>query len=276
LAGPDYLTYLGDFFNCICTGVLFGSFIAVSKGVGITKATLRDARRVWVLIALLMIATGVYETFGGFLLFFLVIIYVLILRFIFAAIVENLAQLGSQLAIVRSMDVQSTVSPVHIKIKMFKKFQLTMIIFLAVDVIFQLWATIFLRSTPWVEVAINHTIYVLTVGIVYLTFRMRPFVPYVYRVIGHEEAENLELIRERGLTRDRSRELPLMLDVGTSLWRPGRPYPSLSPDANFTGLGADASPIFLVKNPSAKSGGVMVARTVYDFSMKSYQDPEPP
>jgi len=270
--GPDYLIYLASIFNCACIGTLFGCLIAVSRGLGILRGSLRtiEGRKVWVQVVMLILATGVYDLFGGFLLFFLVIMYVVILRFIFASIVENLGQLSSQLAIVRSLEINANSSPVALKIRMYKKFQLTMIIFLAVDVIFQLWATIFLRQTPWVEVAISQTIFVLTVSSVYLTFRMRPFVPFVYRVLGHEEDENMEQNRVGGRfgRPSRSRELPLMLDVGTSLWRPGRPLPSLSPDANFSGLDAEASPIYLVVPPSQKSGATMVARAVYDFPVK--------
>lgn len=263
----EYLTYLVQVANCISTGVLFGCLVCISKGYGITKGSLRDARRVWVLVVLLMIATGVYESFGGFLLFFLVITYILVLRFVFAAIVENLSMLASQLALLRSVELRMAQFPVQLKMRMFKKFQLTMIVFLAVHVIFQLWATIFLRSTPWVEAAMDQTIYLLTVSAVYLTFRMRPFVPFVYRVLGREEAEHHS---------PRRSELPLMLEVGTSLWRPGRPCPSLSPDANFAGLSAESFPIYLVKCPSSKSGGTMIAEPVRLYPSKSLGEMESP
>jgi len=61
-----------------------------------------------------MVSYWVYKYFHGFVLFFLVIMYVFVLRYIFAAIVENSQALLAQLQLIRRVDIDATSTPVGV------------------------------------------------------------------------------------------------------------------------------------------------------------------
>jgi hypothetical protein len=143
-----------------------------------------EFKRLAAMVFLLMLSKAIYSWINGFVLFFLVIMYVLMLRFIFASIVENTTLLSNQIGVLRtvpSLNVSKT--PVWVKQKMYKRFQIAMVVFISVDVIFHLWATIFLSATPWVEDTMEHFISALLVISVGYTFAMRPFNPFFFRVV---------------------------------------------------------------------------------------------
>ena len=53
-------------------------------------------------------------------------------------------------------------SPAEEKLDMLKKFQTVVVIYICVDVIFHLWAQIFLIRVPWVEDMVEQMILMLT------------------------------------------------------------------------------------------------------------------
>jgi len=223
---------------------------------------------------------------NGFVLFFLVIMYVLMLRYIFSSIVENTTHLSNQIAILRTVPTLNiTKTPVWQKQKMYKRFQVAMVLFISVDVIFHLWATIFLSATPWVEDAMEHFISALMVLCVGYTFAMRPFNPFFFRVVRDQsvntwnpvetydtdESQIGSTTQSRTLWNKRkssflitgplsdANDEPQILRPYT--WHPGMPVPKM-PSAShpeswfswFLGLDTNESgPGIIVENPASDS-----------------------
>src|SRR4051812_31593456 len=143
--------------------VLFTCLVLLSIGWAITRPALTDweRRRLTALLLLLVFSYALYTAMHGFFLFFLVILYVVTLRFMFAAITANNGMLLNQLHLLRRLDNDTSRAPVSQKLQLFKRLQISLVVYISAAVIFNLWATIFLRNTPWVEDAIEFVLQVL-------------------------------------------------------------------------------------------------------------------
>jgi hypothetical protein len=284
---PSNWAWSNYIFAVLDLGAFFGSLLVIAKGWMITRGrfTKFEIRRVTAMIFLLMLSKAIYTWFNGFVLFFLVIMYVLMLRYIFASIVDNTTVLSNQIGVLRSIPTLNvTNTPVWLKQQMYKRFQVAMVVFISVDVIFHLWATIFLSSTPWVEDTMDHLISALLVISVGYTFAMRPFNPFFFRVVRGDQAalawesvpsESVSVSSSRGPSRlwglrdlSKSRKSPLLMSPGTQsdepeetmfgsyMWRPGMPIPKMPNPADpeswfswFLGLdSSDSGPGIIIEN----------------------------
>jgi uncharacterized membrane protein YgcG len=174
------------------TAVFFGCMLLISKGWMITRGpfTKTEKQRVFGLLLLLILSDIFFGIFGGFFLFFLVIMYVIILRLVFSSIVEVTQALTTQLHLVRQIERETEHTPVFVKLRMFKRFQVAIVVYMSVDLIFHLWAAIFLASTPWVEDAMDHILAAILAVVVGYSLAMRPFNPYYYRIVNDEGVSN--------------------------------------------------------------------------------------
>jgi len=268
-------------------GCFFGSLLMVAKGWMITRGALHtfEVRRVSAMIFLLMVSKALYIWVNGFVLFFLVIMYVLMLRYIFSSIVENTTNLSNQIAILRTIpNFNISKTPVWTKQKMYKRFQVAMVVYISVDVIFHLWATIFLSATPWVEDAMEHFISALMVMCVGYTYAMRPFNPFFFRVVRDQSlatwnpiGETYETEVSQRSTQQNSiwskRKSSLLISGPQSdaneepqssrpyMWRPGMPVPKMPSPSDpkswfswFLGLDTnDSGPGIIIENPADDS-----------------------
>lgn len=270
---PEALYITMFMLSCLSKGIFFICLVFIGKGWGITRNQLgtQELKRIWGMIILLMVAQGVYSKFKGFLLFFLVIMYVLILRYIFASIVENSSTLHTQHQLVRNLNVtnNSSPTPVSIKLQMFKKFQVAMVIYISVDVIFHLWATIFLQSTPWIEDMMEHAITALMAIGVGVALHLRPFNPNFYRIVG-DGSEASDFVSSG----------PCEFNAMYQLWQPGMSVPPILDADNPWKMGLESRPIYLIENPlnpnaSRTIKNVVIAKPLYHETPSLIPSPFP-
>jgi hypothetical protein len=160
--------------------IWFGIAYLLASGWRVTKHALHplEHRGLSIILCLLALSYFIYELFGGFLIFVLLVAYVLALRVIFAAIVENGNALLRQNHMLSRNDIDVDQTPLADKMRMFKSLQVSLLLYVSVDVIFQLWAAIFLKNTPWVGDCAENTLSFLVCVALAWAFRMRPFNPY--------------------------------------------------------------------------------------------------
>eukprot|EP00808_Paulinella_micropora_P015864 g65323.t1 len=224
---PKVLEDLRDVVEILYLGVFFISILLLSKGWMISRAELPlvERWRACGMVTLLIVSQSTYNKVGGFVLFFVVVMYVVLLRYIFANIVENLTMLTSQIQLLRDVNLNFNDCPASIKL---------------LTVIFHLWAAIFLSSMPWVDQAMEHVITGALVVSVGWTFGMRPFRPYYYRI-----ADSNDMLEEAG----GESQMPV---ENMQPWRPGMPVPKLPSDFRSWLLGptqADDTPVLIVQCP---------------------------
>jgi len=136
------------------------------------------------LLGMLGLSYLVYSLMGGFLVFLMLIAYVLLLRVIFASLVESGNLMLRQLHVLQRADIDYTLlQPLVSKMFLFKHVQLAVLIYLSINVIFQLWAAIFLRSTPYVGDAADQALSSALVIAMFAAYRMRPFNPFYAHVM---------------------------------------------------------------------------------------------
>lgn len=111
----------------------------VAAGWRLTKPALlaQQKRALGVIVSFLCVAYLVFEIWGGFLVFLLLVSYVLVLRLVFAALLENGNALIRQKHVLTSADIDWTRTPLHAKLGMFKYLQVMLVAFISIDVIFQ-------------------------------------------------------------------------------------------------------------------------------------------
>lgn len=133
LAWAVLLTQVAD--RCVWVVVIY----LVASGWRLTKAALQaHQRRALVAIAsFLTVAYFVFEVWGGFLVFLLMVAYVLVMRMVFAALLENGNALIRQKHVLSSAGIDWTRTPLHAKLAMFKHLQVLLVAFISVDVLFQ-------------------------------------------------------------------------------------------------------------------------------------------
>lgn len=185
------------FFECFNMAALFTVIILMAEGWSITRGNLSvsEMRKIGLLIFLLIIVQGTYLAFEAqsFLFLFVVVIYIFILRAIFHNIKDNMTLLRQQLHLLHASRIEiNRTCPVLVKLKMFKQLQLILVVYICVEVISNLWASVFLDETPWAKDAIESIVSALTAIILGSIFRSRSFAPCYYRISDDidEEKEN--------------------------------------------------------------------------------------
>ena len=117
----------------------FGVLYLLSSGWRITKARLSPLERRGFVYFLLVITVSffAYEVWGGFFVFLLLFCYIVALRVIFSALVDNGNQLLRQMHVLTRVDIDYRRTPLAHKINMFKMLQVSMVGYVSIDVIFQ-------------------------------------------------------------------------------------------------------------------------------------------
>jgi len=103
---------------------------------------------------------------------------------------------------------------------MYKKLQISLVIYISVDVIFRLWAAIFLIDTPWVADTMEHFSQLFLVFIVGYSFGMRPFNPFYYRIQSEGTGSNPQSSNQGDNDGDENFESPDRFNLATLLYRP--------------------------------------------------------
>lgn len=123
---PTVWAWVAFVMRSLLRGLSFGFLLVIAKGWCITRRELGLEERKYIvsLSCLLALSTIIYEVYRGFLLFFVVMIYVLILRAVFAGVVDNTAALHTQFQLLRStVTIDAFNTPAYTKMVMFKRFQ---------------------------------------------------------------------------------------------------------------------------------------------------------
>jgi hypothetical protein len=120
------LGYVSRLLECITIGVVSLILMLTAQGWQITKTHLDrvDRRRLIVMVTLLSVSQETYKLVGGLLLFFLVLVYILVFRYMFTSIAAICALLANQQSILRStVGVNLRTTPAWTKLQMMKRFQ---------------------------------------------------------------------------------------------------------------------------------------------------------
>lgn len=165
--------------------IWFGVLYLMATGWRILKASLSQSERrsLLFILASLTLAYSVYTAYGGFLVFLMVAFYILSLRLIFSAIVENGSMLVRQMQILDRHDIQFSLTPLQPKLHQYRYLQIFIVAWVAIDVIFRLWSAIFLRNQPWISDMMGLTISALMFLCLAYSFGMRPFNPYYLQIM---------------------------------------------------------------------------------------------
>jgi hypothetical protein len=247
----DYVALLAVGLMC---SFLLGMLIVISLGYGILTASLerQDWKRLSAVLGVLAVTYWMYEYFGGFLLFLVVIVYSLGLRIVFGSLLLHAQEMNEQIHLLNDLGINSRGSPAAIKFHMYKRFQNFTVVYICVDVIFHLWAKIFLRKSPWVEDLVDQLLLMIYLGVVCSIFKMRPFTPGLWRVqvpqpnVEDEDSEFGEFLSSQN--RDYSAALQPSGFGYHMLWRPGMPPPESVPNSQvFSSYGN--APLIAVENP---------------------------
>lgn len=135
------------------------------------------------LLVTVVFAYIIFSMYNGFLIFLILISYVANLRFIFIAIVENAQTLLLQYHHLQSAHISTEKLPLNDKLRMYKHLQIILVLYICIDVVLQLWSTLFLRSVPWASDLLAHLVSTsLCIALFYL-FGLRPFNPYLFQIL---------------------------------------------------------------------------------------------
>lgn len=181
---PSQLGLLRDGCGVVDRVVTFVLLYVCATGWRILKPTMsaRETRLLLMIALALTVSQTVYVLYGGFFIFLVLLAYLLALRVVFASVVEHSNLLLRQMHILVRCDVDHSRTPLQAKLGQFRYLQVYLVAYLSVDVIFSLWAAIFLRSQPWMSDMMEMAISVLLCACLAASFAMRPFNPF-YRPI---------------------------------------------------------------------------------------------
>jgi len=175
------------------------------------------------------------------------------------------------------------------------------VVYMSVDLIFHLWAAIFLATTPWVEDAMDHVLAALLAIVVGYSLAMRPFNPYYYRIVNDEGVSNTTsnfavmsprspepgggLLSPLSSRQASSSGRDPLLPAGVSseieeedgapvqlMWQPGMPVPKLPSDFRSWLFGPSANedvPVVVIETPDnlddqghAKPASIWIAEPI--------------
>jgi len=150
--------YLGTLLVTGCaTATLLSLLVLVSKGYNITRPTLLrvEWRAVLVMASVFIIAYFTWQLMDGsfFFLFLLILVYILVLRFLFASIAANLRLLQFQIRFVHNARPAEPVSR-SLPMRQFmaiRRFRAALAMFLGLYIMLHVWSMMALERSPWVE-----------------------------------------------------------------------------------------------------------------------------
>jgi hypothetical protein len=234
--------------DSVLQGVLVFALFLLSEGYGILVKRIERTRlrNILVLVLALIVLNAVYEYFGGFVMFSVVLFYCVALRIMFSSILKSSNKLLRQISLLKDARLDSANSPAAEKYHIIKRFQNFTVGFLCTDVIFQLWAKIFLQKTSWIcDLTSECLLLIYSVTILY-TIRMRPFYPRLWLVENSDDRgdnpENDSLFFE-----DEFRILRSYNILPMNLWSPGHQVPSGIKRNNFDE--EDSESVIAIQNP---------------------------
>lgn len=223
----------------VSSGALLGSLLLIALGWGITRHALPpvDRKRGLFLVIGFSVAEATFDAAGGFFLFVVVCLYLVLIRFIIMSVIERTRQISAQLQLLKHAGVDIQGSPGFQKLHMFKRVQAATLAFVCCDVILRLWASIFLATVPWVSNVLVSGIALLTACAVAWALRLRPFETQYFRVASADPNSRQQAKR--------------------SFWRPFRKTPNVQAlcDAQTKQLQAlvcgdnQESPVYVVCHP---------------------------
>lgn len=228
-----------------------GSLLLVISGWGLLYPRMNSTQRklTGILFFAVFLTNVLYDHFKGFLAVPLVLSWIQVARFMFLHAKENYVKLHHQANLVKQINIEINNTPIGVKFRMFGQLRLIVVLYVCAYVVNQLWSTIILRSSDWVNRTVDLLTDIVVAILVGYVIRMRPFVPEAYRV--QPEAGNEDVVHMNGIDR---------------LWRPGMPVPDLSLSL-FHKDRVDKSPVVLLRKASgaqiqSKGEEVCVCRPV--------------
>lgn len=256
----EYLN-IGAYITCsLDHGITMVVLILAALGWHITRGRLSDLefKRLFTIGAMVSLSFFLYLLLDGFFVFLLVIVFIFTVRTVFVCIIENTQKLLMQMELMRGMQLpQSANSPCLIKLGIFKRFQIIMVMFISVDLIMYLWASIFLVEQPWISEALQAGMMIMMTGAVCHAFRMRPFNPYFMQISNNPGAPPTAATGLQNFNNSSSTTAfnePLM--EGNLEWRPGMAVPNIPSDPSYWLASEDNSnePLILVSYPKQQNG----------------------
>jgi hypothetical protein len=174
-----------EFAECLDRLLFFGVLILLARGYAITIETLRsqDKRTIALYLIPLVVTYVLYILNQGLWLFLLVTVYIFIFRYLFSHVMVNTYNLLRQFHILTLANIDALSTPLASKLHMFKLLQVALVMYISVDVVFHLWASIFLTSIPWVGDGMENIMSMLLFLVCAYAFGMRPFNPYYYQIV---------------------------------------------------------------------------------------------
>jgi hypothetical protein len=235
----DYLAIIIDSFN---QGYLLLALFILSEGYGILYQSIERKRfkNIMLLVFALAGTTAVYDYFKGFLVFLVVLIYCISLRIMFTALLSSSSELLKQIYLLREAGFDGSKSPAAEKHRMLKKFQSFTVGYLCINVIFQLWAKIFLQKSLWICDLVSQTLLLLYSVCILRVYRMRPFYPRLWQFSQIQESDEIDEYS------DADDEFSIYFHSLNVLWKPGDPDPNIPMKKQSND---ESSKLLLVENP---------------------------
>lgn len=196
-------------------GAEFAIFILLAMGWMITRGNLNrlEKRKIRVIIFLWIVARETYKAFRSFSFFFLIIMYVMLIRHIFYHIKMNLVDLRRQQHYLSNFPI-SPQSPLLVKLRMFKRYQRCLVAFFLIPLVSSLIGQILLFNALWIESAMNEIINGCMAIAIGYNFGLTSFAPCYYRI--DDESSDIE--------NDEPSSMMDMYQQGM-IWRTGMPRP---------------------------------------------------
>jgi len=213
--------------KAVAEGFEYLVLMHVADGYGILRSKLKFPTQVWSLAAVITISTLLMRLDENF-LFFTIITYLLVLRYIFMSHSENIVTLSQQhIAMSERYPLQAHVrnSPLFEKLQMYSRVQRTIVIYVGMDIVFRWWAKGVLLNEKWIQRFVEELITILFLSRIAWSFRMRPFVP------GFSIPSDNDMER-----------------VATPLWSPGMPVHK-PPKSYSDWLNSEIAELIVVEHP---------------------------
>jgi len=159
--------------------IFFTTLVLMAKGWCITRNDLAvvENKSIVVTVVALVSALLFYKILGGYYLFALIIMYIVILKYIFSSITYNISALKSQLILLALSypSINPNRTSVYFKFQTFRVFQALMVSYVFLNALIIVIVIFFLANVPWVEALLGETLELgVFCGIGYL-LRLRNF-----------------------------------------------------------------------------------------------------
>lgn len=230
---PLPLAWLSYALDGVRFGILFFCVLVVGSGYGVIEDRVsRSDLKLYATVSIFVVfAYLLFSYFQNFVIFLLIIGYAVFLRYMFNSMTYYGHLLLDQLHILAQNGVRASNTPAFAKFSIYRNFQITVISYICISLILQLWANMFLASTPWAQEVLSDLFGVACVGTLLYLFRMRPFDAYWHAGEPAHDAEDINM--------------PLL---GHRDWRPGMPVPRIDGASRFW-MRSASGPTVVVEYP---------------------------